>query len=152
MMKHFPGSGNNQEISLHHFGPPSHIIDWKPLFTTTTSKNGSNVQGLSKLVNFLPSISYITFTDCFGREASDQLLVWSRLQRQSQTTFSMAAEEQNHHQKQENDRWFVFILYSSNIYLVEPPTPMPIFERNIQRGETQLTLNRKQSKNSYESR
>uniref|UniRef100_A0A1I7X001 Phosphoinositide phospholipase C n=1 Tax=Heterorhabditis bacteriophora TaxID=37862 RepID=A0A1I7X001_HETBA len=44
---------------------------------------------------------------------------------------------------------FYFIMHLNS---VEPPTPLPVFERAIQRGETQLILHRKQSKNSYESR
>ncbi|WKY15760.1 hypothetical protein Q1695_000889 [Nippostrongylus brasiliensis] len=43
------------------------------------------------------------------------------------------------------------ILIKNKKMIVEVPTPMPLSERSIQRGETQLNLHRKQSKNSYES-
>ncbi|CAI2356478.1 unnamed protein product [Caenorhabditis sp. 36 PRJEB53466] len=44
------------------------------------------------------------------------------------------------------------ILIKNKKMIVDPPTPLPMVERGaIQRGETQLTLHRKQSKNSYES-
>ncbi|CAD6185127.1 unnamed protein product [Caenorhabditis auriculariae] len=43
------------------------------------------------------------------------------------------------------------ILIKNKKMIVEPPTPLPILDRSIPRGETQLALHRKQSKNSYES-
>ncbi|EYC06421.1 hypothetical protein Y032_0076g1052 [Ancylostoma ceylanicum] len=44
------------------------------------------------------------------------------------------------------------ILIKNKKMIVDVPSPMPILDRSIQRGETQLSLHRKQSKNSYESR
>ncbi|NP_001360637.1 Phosphoinositide phospholipase C [Caenorhabditis elegans] len=44
------------------------------------------------------------------------------------------------------------ILIKNKKMIVDPPTPLPMIERGaVQRGETQLNLHRKQSKNSYES-
>ncbi|RCN45801.1 Phosphatidylinositol-specific phospholipase C, Y domain protein [Ancylostoma caninum] len=43
------------------------------------------------------------------------------------------------------------ILIKNKKMIVDVPSPMPVLDRSIQRGETQLSLHRKQSKNSYES-
>ncbi|CAB3400668.1 unnamed protein product [Caenorhabditis bovis] len=43
------------------------------------------------------------------------------------------------------------ILIKNKKMIVEPPTPLPILDRSIVRGEMTMTLHRKQSKNSYES-
>ncbi|VDO78256.1 unnamed protein product [Heligmosomoides polygyrus] len=43
------------------------------------------------------------------------------------------------------------ILIKNKKMIVDVPTPLAMSERSLQRGETQMNLHRKQSKNSYES-